>query len=74
MFLTDHLFVIVDRFADGFDRLPAVPGAHRCRMLIGAYEHLGYVAAGLEQLDGSIELYAFEADLEPPWVLEEDVY
>ena len=39
-------------------------------MLIGAYEHLGYVVAGLLQLDETIELYGFEADLEPPWASE----
>ena len=66
-FLADHLFVIVDRFAERFDELPLVPGEDRCRMLIGAYEDLGYVVAGLLQLDDSIELYGFEADLDPPW-------
>lgn len=66
-FLTDHLFAIVDRFAEGFDGLPPVPGQPQCRMLIGAYEHLGYVVAGRGRSDGSIELYGFDADLDPPW-------
>lgn len=37
-FLANHLFTIVDEFAEGFDRMPSVPGEdpERCRAFIGA--------------------------------------
>jgi hypothetical protein len=71
-FLADHLFTIVDAFAERFDHLAPAPGEdpRRCRILIGAYQSLGYVVTGCLQLDNAVELYDIEFDLIPPWMNE----
>jgi hypothetical protein len=73
VFLSDHLFVVVDTFAERFDQLPPMPGEDpdRCRALIGAFQDLGYVVAGFLQFDDAIELYDIEFDLSPPWADDE---
>jgi hypothetical protein len=68
-FQTFELLEIVEKFAVGFDDLPAlIPGRDDYRILISAGVVVrAYSVVGQESPDGSIELVALDLDMDIDW-------